>query len=73
MKTNFDPLDFQALLNGLSTIVNTAIRSQNYQELCNTQYAQSLDFTLVDALQAIQQVEECFTEWQSSQGIELDF
>ncbi len=73
MKTNFDPQDFQAALSGLSHIVQTLVRSQTYQELCNSKYAQTLDFTLVDALQGIQQTEQSFTEYQTSKGVELDF
>jgi hypothetical protein len=59
MKTNFSPDEFLATLEGVSKILSVLCRSTNYQEITSKENC-GLDFTLVDALQGVEQVSDIY-------------
>jgi hypothetical protein len=62
LKTNFSPDEFYSTLHSVGQILKTLSRSKNYQEiLTNPNYAPT-NFTLTDAVQAVEEIESTFLE-----------
>ncbi len=62
MKHDFDPEEFINLLEGTLGNVEIAVNSKQFQELTNSIYYSNVDFTLRDALQALDQAVDAYKE-----------
>lgn len=65
MKTDFDPREFATLLDSTTEIIKVLVNCKQYQELTNSLYHSGVDLTLVDAIQALEQTANAFTEFQA--------
>ena len=71
MKNDFHPGEFITMLQSVGNILRGIVDSKQFQELTNNQYYQSVDFTLVDALQAIEQTADAYEEMQCHENNQL--
>ncbi|MDJ0674389.1 MAG: hypothetical protein QNJ36_03135 [Calothrix sp. MO_167.B42] len=72
MKNQFSPQYFYRSLESLHQQIDCLIQSSNYQTYINSKYARGLDHSLVDALQAIEQVRDAYVEQQEAEGVKFD-
>jgi hypothetical protein len=69
LKTNFSPDEFYSTLHSVGEIVKTLSRSKNYQELLTNPEYTPTNFTLTDAVQAIEEVKDTFLELTPSDSL----
>ena len=62
MKTNLTPDEFVAVLASVCHIVEVLAKSKNYQDLLSHPRYSSTEFTLNDAMQALEEVGAEFSE-----------
>ncbi len=60
LKTNFSPDEFLATLDSVGQILKVLARSNNFQELVNSDAYGGVDFRLPDAIQAIEQAYDAY-------------
>ncbi len=62
MKTNFTPEEFLTMLNSSFELVSILASSKQYQEILNKGYCKRIDFTLADALEALDNVRNFYED-----------
>lgn len=65
MKSNFESQEFLSLLESMNEILKIAVNCQQYQDLLNSDFYSSPSFTLNDAVQAIEECCDAFTDMQT--------